>query len=42
MAIMKLSTNYHDFIEKLGTLYPRFGQQMLLPYEPGNDTGMGI
>jgi hypothetical protein len=42
MAIMKLSTDYHDFIKKLDTFYPRYGQQMLLPYEPDNDTGKGL
>lgn len=42
MAIMRLSSNYHDFITKLDLYYPRFGQQMLLSYEPEKDTGTGI
>lgn len=42
MAVMKLSSDYHDFINKLDMLYPRYGQQMLLPYEPDHDTGRGI
>ena len=42
MAIMKLSTDYHDFIDKLDRLHPRYDQQMLLPYEPGTDSGKGI
>src|SRR5579884_771478 len=39
VAIMQLSTNYHDFIDKLNRLRPRFGQQYLLPleYEPEAD-----
>lgn len=42
MAIMRLSNDYHDFIAKLDMLYPRYGQQMVLPYEPDIDTGKGI
>jgi hypothetical protein len=42
MAVMRLSSDYHDFIGKLDMLYPRYGQQMLLPYEPETDTGKGI
>jgi len=42
MAIMQLSSDYHDFIRKLDLLHPRYGQQMLLPYEPDTDTGKGI
>jgi hypothetical protein len=42
MAVMRLSSDYHDFIGKLDMLYPRYGQQMLLPYEPDTDTGKGI
>lgn len=42
MAIMKLSGDYHDFIRKLDMIHPRYGQQMLLAYEPDSDTGKGI
>jgi hypothetical protein len=37
-----LSTDYRDFIGKLDMFHPRYGQQMLLPYQPESDTGKGI
>jgi len=42
MAIMKLSTDYHDFINKLDMIHPRYGQRMLVAYEPSDDSGTGI
>jgi hypothetical protein len=44
VAFMKLSRNYHDFIEKMDTHYPRFGEQYRLPfdYEPDRDDGYGL
>jgi hypothetical protein len=38
---MKLSNSYHDFIDKMDTHYPRFGEQYRLPfdYEPDEDDG---
>ena len=42
VAVMKLSADYQDFIRKLDSIHPRYGQQMLLPYEPDTDTGRGI
>jgi hypothetical protein len=41
---MKLSRDYHDFIRKLDMIHPRYGQQMLIPYdyEQEKDTGRGI
>ena len=41
---MKLSKDYHDFIDKMDTHYPRFGEQYRLPfdYEPNKDDGTGI
>src|SRR5258708_6496556 len=42
VAVMKLSTDYRDFIRKLDTIHPRYGQQMLLPYELETDSGKGI
>ena len=35
-------TDYHDFIRKLDMIHPRYGQQMLMQYEPDTDTGKGI
>jgi hypothetical protein len=44
VAVMKLSTTYRDFIDKLDFIHPRYGQQLLLPiaYEPDADNGKGI
>lgn len=44
VAIMKLSTDYPDFVGKLDRLYPPYGQQMLLPleYNAREDSGEGI
>jgi hypothetical protein len=44
VAIMKLSTDYHDFMQKLNMLHPRYGQQLLIPweYDPMRDSGKGI
>lgn len=41
IAIMKLSANYEDFLAKLNTHYPRYGQNMLLPFSGyAPDTGL--
>jgi hypothetical protein len=44
VAIMKLSSGYHDFMTKLNMLHPRYGQQMLIPfeYDPTKDNGKGL
>jgi hypothetical protein len=44
VAFMKISRDYHDFIDKMDTHYPRFGEQYLLPldYEPDKDDGKGL
>jgi hypothetical protein len=43
VAIMKLSTNYKDFIEKLDAVAPPYGQNLLLPFTDGlPDTGKGL
>jgi hypothetical protein len=43
VAIMKLSTNYEDFMEKLDRLMPRYGQNFLLPFkDPQTDDGTGL
>ena len=41
---MSLSKNYKDFINKLDTFRPRFGEQYMLPfdYEPDKDDGTGL
>lgn len=40
VAIMKLSTNWPDFMDKLNRLHPRYGDQLPLPLE--GDDGKGL
>lgn len=44
VTIMKLSTNWHDFMMKLDSLHPRYGETMPLPldYEQDKDDGKGL
>lgn len=44
VAVMKLSNSYHDFLEKLNRLCPRYGDQFLLPfdYDGEKDDGRGL
>ncbi len=43
VAIMKLSLSYSDFIGKLDTVAPRYGQNWLLPFnDQQSDTGLGL
>jgi hypothetical protein len=44
VAYMKMSGNYHDFIDKMDQFHPRFGEQYRLPfdYEPDQDDGKGL
>jgi P63C domain len=44
VAIMKLSTDYKDFADKLNHIHPPYGQQMLIPlqYDPNADSGKGL
>lgn len=44
VAVMKLSDNYLDFINRLDEHYPRFGAQLSLPldYEQSKDDGKGL
>jgi hypothetical protein len=44
IAFMKISRDYHDFVSKLDTHYPRQGEQYLLPFncEPEQDDGKGL
>jgi hypothetical protein len=41
VAIMNLSRDYHDFIDKLDRLYPRFGETLELPFEYRRDADDG-
>lgn len=41
VAIMKLSQDWGDFMEKLDRLYPRYGETLYLPF-PEYDTGKGL
>lgn len=44
VASMKLSRDYHDFMDKLDAHYPHYGEQYRLPfdYEPERDDGKGL
>ncbi len=44
VTIMSFSTDWHDFMTKLNERHPRYGGQMLLPfnYQPDSDDGRGI
>ncbi len=44
VAIMKLSQDYHDFMDKLDRLHPRYGETLLLPlsYDKEKDNGRGL
>lgn len=46
VAIMQLSTDYHDFISKLNRLRPRVDETGTMPlpldYDQSNDDGKGI
>jgi hypothetical protein len=47
VAIMNLSADYKDFTDKLNYIHPRYGQQMLIPYDfdlydPNTDSGQGL
>lgn len=44
VAFMRLSSTYHDFIQKLDQHYPRYGETLPLPidYKPEKDSGVGL
>jgi hypothetical protein len=44
VAVMRLSSDYHDFLEKMDRLYPRYGETLELPldYHREVDDGKGI
>lgn len=44
VTIMKLSTNWHDFMAKLDDLHPKYGETLPLPleYQGQNDDGRGL
>jgi hypothetical protein len=44
VAVMKLSSDWHDFKAKLDRLYPRqdVPAQLTLEYSPEEDTGRGL
>lgn len=44
VTMMKLSGGWHDFMEKLDRLHPRYGETMQLPldYEKNKDDGRGL
>lgn len=41
-TIMKLSTNWDDFMVKLNMLHPAYNETMALPFEIQNDDGIGL
>jgi hypothetical protein len=44
VTMMKLSNDWHEFMERLDTIHPRFGSQLSLPfqYDAKNDDGKGL
>ena len=44
VAIMKLSGGWHDFMDKLDLLHPKYGETILLPmnYEQDRDDGQEL
>jgi hypothetical protein len=44
VTAMKLSSQWHDFMEKLDQLHPRFGETMQLPFDDQQeeDDGRGL
>ena len=44
VAYMTMSKGYFDFVDKLDTYRPRFGEQYRLPFtcEPDHDDGKGL
>jgi hypothetical protein len=42
VALMKLSTDYPDFISKLDVVAQRYGQNMLLAFPDPQDNGKGL
>jgi hypothetical protein len=42
VTIMKLSTDWTDFIDKIDRLHPRFGDTRKLPFEQEPDDGKGL
>jgi hypothetical protein len=41
VAVMQLSADYRDFIDKLDRIRPRYGENMLLPFGQGQDQDNG-
>jgi hypothetical protein len=41
---MRLSSDYGDFMQKLDSFYPRYGETLTLPmnYEDAKDDGKGL
>jgi hypothetical protein len=44
VAVMRLSSDYGDFMQKLDSFYPRYGETLTLPmnYEDAKDDGKGL
>jgi hypothetical protein len=43
VTLMKLSSDWNDFRDKLDRIHPRFGDTMMLPFdEESNDSGTGL
>ncbi len=44
IAVMKMSNDYHHFLQQLDRHYPRYGAQLTLPldYEQTSDDGLGL
>ena len=43
VTIMKLSTDYKDFVDKLNHIHPPYGQMLIaFEYDPNSDSGKGL
>lgn len=42
VTLMKLSSDWQDFRDKLDKIHPRFGDTMMLPFDEPDDSGTGL
>lgn len=42
VTLMKLSTDWNDFRDKVERIHPRFGETMVLPFDEEDDSGTGL
>ena len=42
VTLMKLSTDWNDFRDKVERIHPRFGETMVLPFDEEDNSGTGL